>query len=53
MQQCVAASEVTDPIHSAKLEALLETADREMYERKRARTDSSSVASAANRVVSG
>lgn len=34
-----------DPIHPAELDALLETADREMYERKRARTDSSSATS--------
>jgi diguanylate cyclase (GGDEF)-like protein len=36
-----------DPLHPAELDALLETADREMYERKRARTDSSSTTSAA------
>jgi diguanylate cyclase (GGDEF)-like protein/PAS domain S-box-containing protein len=36
-----------DPLHPAELDALLETADREMYERKRARTDSSGTTSAA------
>jgi CHASE3 domain sensor protein len=36
-----------DPIHPVEFDALLETADREMYERKRARSDSSTATTAA------
>lgn len=42
-----------DPIHPAELDALLETADREMYARKRARSDSSTATAAATRAAGG
>jgi diguanylate cyclase (GGDEF)-like protein/PAS domain S-box-containing protein len=42
-----------DPIHPAALDTLLETADREMYERKRARADSARAVSAASRAARG
>jgi len=42
-----------DPMHPAELDALLETADREMYERKRARLDVTAASPVVTRVAGG